>query len=123
MRFHRTQHKAIASTTGTTLLLARNGQGFMLSSVSIRVRPVAVALPSIPRIQSHDNVEEGPMDHQIPEDADLATIATKLDAAVSEACEAGDQMAVQLASLRRLNAAIKAELAELEALRRQRSKP
>ena len=63
------------------------------------------------------------MDHPIPADAELAAIATKLDAAVSEACDAGDQMAVQLASLKRLNAAIKAELAELEALRLQRSRP
>ena len=62
------------------------------------------------------------MDHQTPDDADLAAITMKLDAAVSEACEAGDQMAAQLATLKRLNASIKAELAELEALRAKRSK-
>ena len=36
--------EAIASTMGTTLLLAWSGQGFMLSAVPIWVRPVAVAL-------------------------------------------------------------------------------
>ena len=36
--------QAIASTMGTTLLLAWSGQGFMLSSVPIWVRPVAVVL-------------------------------------------------------------------------------
>ena len=36
--------QAIADTMGTTLLLAWSGQGFMLSSVPIWVRPVAVAL-------------------------------------------------------------------------------
>ena len=59
------------------------------------------------------------MDHPIPADADLAAIATKLDAAVSEACDAGDQMAVQLASLKHLNASLKAKLEALDALRRE----
>ena len=36
--------QAIADTMGRTLLLAWSGEGFMLSSVSIWVRPVAVAL-------------------------------------------------------------------------------
>lgn len=36
--------EAVAGTMGTTLLLAWSGQGFMLSSVPIWVRQVAVAL-------------------------------------------------------------------------------
>jgi hypothetical protein len=35
---------AIASTMGTTMLLAWSGEGFMLSAVPIGVRPVATAL-------------------------------------------------------------------------------
>ena len=35
---------AIASTMGTTLLLAWSGEGFMLSAMPIWVQPVAVAL-------------------------------------------------------------------------------
>ena len=42
--------QAIASTMGTTLLLAWSGTGFMLSSVPIWVRPVAVALS----VRQHD---------------------------------------------------------------------
>ena len=41
--------QAIASTMGTTLLLAWSGEGFMLSSVPIWVRPVAVALAVKPQ--------------------------------------------------------------------------
>ena len=63
------------------------------------------------------------MDRQIPIDADLAAITSKLDAAVTEVCDLGEQMAVQVVSLKRLNAALKAELAELEARRPPRSKP
>ena len=63
------------------------------------------------------------MDRQIPIDADLAAITSKLDAAVTEVCDLGEQMAVQVVGLKRLNAALKAELAELEARRPPRSKP
>ena len=41
--------QAIASTMGTTLLLAWSGEGFMLSSIPIWVRPVAVALSVKPQ--------------------------------------------------------------------------
>ena len=41
--------QAIASTMGTTLLLDWSGEGFMLSSVPIWVRPVAVALSVKPQ--------------------------------------------------------------------------
>ena len=63
------------------------------------------------------------MDRQIPIDADLAAITSKLDAAVTEVCDLGEQMAVQVVGLKRLNAALKAELAELEVRRPPRSKP
>lgn len=66
---------------------------------------------------------EAPVDRQIPIDADLAAITSKLDAAVTEVCDLGEQMAVQVVGLKRLNAALKAELAELEARRPPRSKP
>ena len=63
------------------------------------------------------------MDRQVPADADLAAITSKLDAAVTEVCDIGDQMAAQVVGLKRLNAILKAELAELEALCLQRPKP
>ena len=67
--------------------------------------------------------KKAPVDHQLPTDADLAEITSKLDAAVTEVCDIGEQMAVQVVGLKRLNAALKAELAELAALRLPRSEP
>ena len=65
--------------------------------------------------------KEAPVDRQVPTDADLAEITSKLDVAVTEVCDIGEQMTVQVVGLKRLNAALKAELAELAALRLQRS--
>ena len=53
--------QAIASTMGQTLLLAWTGEGFMLSSVPIWVRPVAVALSIRPRDWEEGLCRPGPI--------------------------------------------------------------
>ncbi len=63
--------------------------------------------------------EERPKDQPISAHADLGEIAMKLETTVSGISVLGDQAMLQVASLKRLNASLKAELEALDALRRE----